>query len=48
MKILKHILVAILIILISGLSTYYLKPDSPVQILIIIPMVVFFCVQSDH
>ncbi|WP_069675702.1 hypothetical protein [Formosa sp. Hel1_33_131] len=42
MKILKHILVAILIILISGLSTYYLKPDSPVQILIIIPMVVFF------
>lgn len=40
MKILKHILVAILIIFISGLSTYYLNPHYPFQIFI--PMIVFF------
>jgi len=38
----KHILVAILIMLISGLITYYLKPNNPIIMVFLFLIVVFF------
>lgn len=42
MKTLKHISVAFLIMLISGLSTYYLKPDNPIMMTFLFLIVGFF------
>ena len=42
MKTLKHISVAFLIILISGLSPYYLKPNNPIMMTFLFLIVGFF------
>jgi len=42
MKILKHILVAVLIILISVLITHYLKPNNPIMIVFLFLILGFF------
>ncbi|QDO92499.1 hypothetical protein FNB79_00340 [Formosa sediminum] len=42
MKTLKHISVAFLIILISGLSPYYLKPNNPIMMIFLFLIVGFF------
>ena len=42
MKTLKHILIAVLIILISGLSAYYLKPNNPIMMTFLFLIVGFF------
>jgi hypothetical protein len=42
MKTLKHISVAFLIMLISGLSSYYLKPNNPIMMTFLFLIVGFF------
>ena len=42
MKTFKHILVAVLIMILSGLMTYYLKPNNPIMMVLLFLIIVFF------
>jgi len=42
MKIFKHLLVVFLIVVVSGLMTYYLKPNNPIMMVLLFLIIGFF------